>query len=259
VATTAALAIVIVGVGLASLKPKAEQESVNRLPWAVFSYDATNLTVTVNASDALDPDGSIANYSWKFGDGTDGTGAVVTHVYPANGTYTIELNLTDNRGGHNSTSDDVTVSTTVVLVKNDPVAVIKIVSMENGTVALEALGSYDPDGGDITSFAWDFGDGSSAEGSSVTHTYAANGTYSIALTVKDDENATDASAVEIVIVIESEEEEPPTPDPDEKVGPPGLLRAIDDHTERLDEQPNMQNSLDHLVENLDRWLEKHSP
>ncbi len=128
---------------------------------------------------------------------------------------------------------DVTVSTTVVLVKNDPVAVIKIVSMENGTVALEALGSYDPDGGDITSFAWDFGDGSSAEGSSVTHTYAANGTYSVALTVKDDENATDASAVEIVIVIESEEEEPPTPDPDEKVGPPGLLRAIEDHTETI--------------------------
>ena len=34
-----------------------------------------------NASTSYDPDGSIANYYWDFGDGITGTGALVEHVY----------------------------------------------------------------------------------------------------------------------------------------------------------------------------------
>jgi molecular chaperone GrpE (heat shock protein) len=40
-------------------------------------------------------------------------------------------------------------------------------------------------------------------------------------------------------------------------GPPGLLHAIENHEDKVDEKPQLQNSLDHLLENLDRWLEKH--
>ncbi|WP_432949219.1 PKD domain-containing protein [Kribbella sp. CA-253562] len=51
------------------------------------------------------------------------------------------------------------------------------------------LGSNDPDGS-ITSYAWDFGDGTTATGPSPVHSYAAPGSYTVTLTVTDNESAT---------------------------------------------------------------------
>ncbi len=62
-------------------------------------------------------------------------------------------------------------------------------------ITLDGSGSYDPDG-DILSFLWDFGDGSpmldSWPEATVTHAYAAAGTYTVTLTVSDDDGAEDS-------------------------------------------------------------------
>ena len=50
--------------------------------------------------------------------------------------------------------------------------------------------SVDVDGS-IDAYAWDFGDGGSATTANPTYTYSAAGTYSVSLTVTDDEGATD--------------------------------------------------------------------
>jgi parallel beta-helix repeat protein len=62
------------------------------------------------------------------------------------------------------------------------------------TVVFDASGSYDPDG-NITAYIWDFGDGTSAEGVVVTHAYAVAGSYTVALTVVDDDGANATSTV----------------------------------------------------------------
>ncbi len=56
------------------------------------------------------------------------------------------------------------------------------------TVAVNAAGSTDSDGS-ITSYAWDFGDGGTATGVTAQHVYSQAGTYTIKLTVTDDDGA----------------------------------------------------------------------
>jgi len=82
-------------------------------PEAIFTYTPPTPTpddvVTFNASDSHDPDGTIVNWTWDFGDGHMGYGEVVTHQYLTGGVYPVTLTVRDNNGAENSTSQNVTV------------------------------------------------------------------------------------------------------------------------------------------------------
>ena len=84
-------------------------EALNRAPVPSFTNPykiATNQAATFNASDSYDPDGTIVEYRWDFGDGTTGVGQVVQHVYTtAQGSgykAAIVLTVTDDDGARNS-------------------------------------------------------------------------------------------------------------------------------------------------------------
>jgi PKD repeat protein len=62
----------------------------------------------------------------------------------------------------------------------------------------DASASYDPDGS-IVSYAWDFGDGATSTGQNPSHTYAADGTYTVSLTVTDDSAATDTASQDVTV------------------------------------------------------------
>jgi VCBS repeat-containing protein len=62
-----------------------------------------------NGSGSSDVDGSIAAYSWDFGDGNIGNGASPTHTYAAAGTYTATLTVTDDGGAMDSDSASATI------------------------------------------------------------------------------------------------------------------------------------------------------
>ena len=71
-------------------------------PVAFFSYSPTTPlvyeTVALDASDSYDPNGIIVSYDWDFGDGTNGTGMNVTHIYTTAGVHPVKLTVTDNNG-----------------------------------------------------------------------------------------------------------------------------------------------------------------
>jgi len=67
-------------------------------------------TITFDASASYDPDGTIDNYSWNFGDGTQGSEAVTTHMYSAGGTYVVSLTAFDNDGMSTTVTTEVVVS-----------------------------------------------------------------------------------------------------------------------------------------------------
>ncbi len=252
--------IVAVVVGLASLQPKTTPASVNKRPVADFVYEDDNLTVVFNASASSDPDGTITSYSWTFGnDSANGTGKVTTYTYPANGTYKVVLTVTDNGGATNSTSQNISVKKTVKppppVVKKYPVALIEVENVTNLTVVVSGWHSYALDEKSIVNYTWSFGDGMNASGANVTHTYAANGTYTITLSVTDSEGLTNTTTHTVKVT----KQVTPPPPPPQKVGPPGLLHAIEIHKEKADRNSGLKNSLDHLEENLDRWISIHSP
>jgi len=65
--------------------------------------------ITFDASASQDPDGTIVEYHWDFGDGGEGTGVVVTHTYAEVGKVTVRLTVRDNRGATATAERELTV------------------------------------------------------------------------------------------------------------------------------------------------------
>ena len=65
-------------------------------------------------------------------------------------------------------------------------------------VTLDASASRDSDGS-ISTYAWDFGNGSTGTGRTVDHTYTGSGAFEVSLTVTDDDGAQASATDEVVI------------------------------------------------------------
>ena len=130
-------------------------------------------------------DTSITSYAWNFGDGTptvSETDPITTHIYTQPGVYTVILTVWDE--ADNEDTDSCTVT---VLDVTPPVADAGLDQTvdEDTIVTFEASASYDPEGGTITKYEWNFGDGASGTGVTPTHIYTEPGVYTVTLTVWD--------------------------------------------------------------------------
>lgn len=89
-------------------------------PEAVLLASATGgnipLVVDFDASDSVDPDGTISAVHWDFGDGTIGTGFTAQHTYTRAGTFIARVTVTDNEGGQASASVTITTSDPNILL-----------------------------------------------------------------------------------------------------------------------------------------------
>ena len=139
------------------------------IPVAGFTESINGTTVSFTDTSA-DTD----LWAWDFGDGNTSTQQNPTHTYTADGTYIVCLIALSNCGGDTSCVA-ITVSNCT-----SPVASFT----ENINVGVVDFTSTSSTTG-LTTYAWDFGDGQSATSENPTNTYAANGTYTVCLTVSD--------------------------------------------------------------------------
>jgi PKD repeat protein len=158
----------------------------------------------MSAAGSLDPNGTIASYSWDFGDGSGGSGSSVSHTYSNNGTYTVKMIATDNDG----LAD--TVSTTSTVSNVAPV----VLSFAGATLlpgeTYSTSGSFTDPGVDTWSATVDYGDGSGTQvlalqnkTFSLSHTYTAVGTFTTTASVFDgDDTGVGSQTVTVISTLQ---------------------------------------------------------
>src|SRR5439155_925120 len=156
-------------------------------------FTQTMAPVGFNGGGSFDLDGTLIAYAWTFGDGGSASGMVASHMYTTPGTYSVILTVTDNSGLRSSDAAVVSVANRPPVANAGP----DQTASAGSAVTFNGSGS-DPDG-TVGSYGWDFGDGTSAAGATVSHGYAAPGSYTATLTVTDDRGArgTDSALVTV--------------------------------------------------------------
>jgi PKD repeat protein len=157
----------------------------------VFTAQACSGAVTANCSG-----GSIASYSWSFGDGATASGQMATHDFAA-GTWPVTLTVRDSSNRAASTTRTLTVkaganpTASFVVSPSSP--------LPGQTVFFNAAASQGAGTRTLVDYQWTFGDGATGRGVTAAHAYDAKGAYTVVLTVFDDAGryATSTSVVTV--------------------------------------------------------------
>lgn len=166
-------------------------KTISVLPQAITDFSTADsiscqppLTANFNSSSQ-----NASSYEWDFGDSTTATGTNVSHIYNSNGIYTVTL-ITVNANGCTDTlqkKDYIKIAQPTISFSNLPVRGCVPYTLRPIAV-IKALDN-------VTSYTWDFGDGTTATGLNPSHTYTQQGTYTIILTITTSSGCTVSDTV----------------------------------------------------------------
>ncbi len=141
-----------------------------------------------------DPQGEALTVNWTFGDGGTGTGYSASHTYTSTGTYTVTMTVTDTSALSDPSPPTRTITVTAPQQSGPPTGTITTPSGSTSAYAgydVNFAGTgTDPKGESLTG-TWDFGDGNTATGFSVSHTFNSAGIYTVTFTVKNTDGVSD--------------------------------------------------------------------
>lgn len=115
----------------------------------------------------------ISNVSWDFGDGTNGTGSSVSHVYSASGLYTVTMIVNGNSGCADTSLQQINIQLNGLPVASI-IADAEICAMQNVVFSANVV-STDP----LTIQQWRLSNGVTAVGPSFSYLFNLPGTYSV--------------------------------------------------------------------------------
>jgi PKD repeat protein len=150
------------------------------------AYDSSGTVYFFNTSSVGNP--ATTTSTWSFGDGTSGTSSglnMMTHTYTSNGVYLVCLMISDSFFGCTDTICDS------VVVGNSVGGCSAYYTYTNAGCTFNFTDNSTCTGSPVT-YLWDFGDGSPTSTlMNPSHTYAANGNYTVCLSVADGNGNTD--------------------------------------------------------------------
>jgi len=209
-------------------------------PLANFSFSSTNCAgqpISFTNESQTNGGGLITSYLWDFGDpasGMNNTSALTnpSHNYATEGSYIVTLTA------FNATNCDDTVMNTVV-VNQSPEANFSADTACRGSLTTFTDLSL-PNAANITSYSWDFGDGTPINTQpSPTHTYLNYGTYLVTLTIINSNGCMHTVSKNVMVY--------PLPIPEFSYSIPNCLGAPVDFT-------NQSSTVPGFIDNIVTWV-----
>ncbi len=119
--------------------------------------------------------GTINNWNWNLGDGTNSALQNPAHIYLTQGIFDVTLIVTTTNGCADTARDSILIN---------PVPVAKFIATtvcQGDTTIFKDSSTIN--GGSISSWNWNFGDGTISSLQNPSHLYLSAGTYNVSLTV----------------------------------------------------------------------------
>jgi len=170
---------------------------INLFPEASFNISVSEATIFDNITFidySVDYDGEVTHRLWDFGDGSISTSKNSLHNYNLRGDYNVTLNVWDDTGDFDSTSQIINIVNVApiadfFLVPPDS-KIAKAINFEDKSI--------DPEGYPLV-YLWDFGDGRISTESNPNYAYENSGNMTVTLTVTDDLGAQSSKTSYIII------------------------------------------------------------
>jgi PKD repeat protein len=152
-------------------------------PTAMFTHDSgcASGPVTFTDTSIENGGGAIVSWNWNFDDLASGPGNTSTlqnpvHLFSASGDYNVELIVSNING-----CTDTTI--TVVTVADAPTVEFAYSSACLGSETQFTVDEVITNVGNVQTWMWSFGDGSTSNLQNPTHIYAATGNYTVLLSI----------------------------------------------------------------------------
>jgi PKD repeat protein len=162
-----------------------------------------SLTVNFSGSGSTSLQGTIKKYEWDFGDGETSadtaTGVTASYTFSRSNNFQVRLTVTDEIG--------VTASSTVTIAVNRPgpqpptarFTFTPSPAVAPQLVAFNGTSSTTAAGGAVSSYLWNFGNGTTSTEATPQRTYNTPGTYNVTLTVQDGAGVSSTLSQQMVI------------------------------------------------------------
>lgn len=158
---------------------------------AQFSWTKNGDYTFIFTDQSTSQGGTITGWNWNFGDGASSTEQNPIHTYSTQGWYNVTLTVTGSGGSTDSISKQAWAGPNM-----PPTADFSYTA--GGLVVTFTDESTDANG-TIISWEWNFGDGGTSSLQNPVHTYTAAGTYTVTLTVTDNENAVNSTSQQVTV------------------------------------------------------------
>ena len=152
-----------------------------------FMTPAEDDPLTINFEDtSTATEGMITSWAWDFGDGNTSDEQNPTHTYDAEGIYEVTLSIATDEGCESSITWHICIGEGGFYEGPACQAIFYFDQAPDDAQTFNFEDLSFSDEGEITSWAWDFGDGNTSDEQNPSHTYAEDGIYTVTLTITTD-------------------------------------------------------------------------
>jgi hypothetical protein len=167
----------------------------------------TNQDINFDGTASYDPEGfAISSYLWDFDDGNTSTSDIVDYQFANDGIYNVTLMVIDNAGANDTDWIIITILNRDPII--DSVSKTPDSPAMNEDVTINVSASDDD--GIVVKYQWQFGDGNTYWENSTNagdgtfdgktqHSYPSRSTYTVTITIWDDDGATNSTQITVVI------------------------------------------------------------